>query len=285
MFEALQKSYPQSFIIKKPLAGSAIIAAACFIFVILYQPLNTHSTGNLSYFQTMGIYALLIFTGLFLLISILKRTKYFKYGHKWTLAKEIVFLLIIVLGMGIYVYLSAFVVEPAADRLNIPTLIDSVKNAFLIGLIPLLLFTLVNYGFLHSKPVYIKENEHDRSEAMPKKTIKVQSQLKKEQLEFAPEHLVYAESDGNYVNFYLNADEKLVKKSIRNTISAVEQQLEAYNYLFRCHRAFIINLKHVTAKRGNSSGYRLKMTHTNFEIPVSRKHTHLFRKKIAEYAR
>ncbi len=282
MFKVFRKSYPQSFIIKKPLAGSAIIAIACFAFVMLYRPLNTHSSGNFTYFQTMGIYATALLLGLFIMISVIKQLKFFKAKNQWTLGKELLFLLLISLSMGIIIYLSAYVIEPASERLNFATLFDSVKNAFLIGLIPLILFTFFNYGFLHSKPVHIKY-ENDKNELSTEKPVKIESQLKKEHLQITPHEFVYAEAEGNYVTFFLNIDGRLTKKSIRNTISAIDKQLHVRDEFFRCHRAFIINLKYVKTKRGNSSGYRIKLKNVENEIPVSRNRTAHFKEKLKNF--
>src|SRR6056297_2846620 len=55
----LKKRFPQNFIIRNPLAGSLIIAAFCFGFLILYRPLNSHEGYNLTYTQPMALYSFL----------------------------------------------------------------------------------------------------------------------------------------------------------------------------------------------------------------------------------
>jgi len=38
----------------------------------------------------------------------------------------------------------------------------------------------------------------------------------------------------------------------------------------------LVNLKKVTKKKGNSSGYQLNLSDTDFEVPVSRQNTKAF---------
>ena len=100
--------------------------------------------------------------------------------------------------------------------------------------------------------------------------------LKKEKLSFFPSEFLFAESDGNYVIFHLLREEKLQKFTIRNSISNIEQQVSQIPWFFRTHRAFIINLKQIVQKKGNTAGYRLKLNKVNLEIPVSRQKTKSF---------
>jgi Response regulator of the LytR/AlgR family len=94
---------------------------------------------------------------------------------------------------------------------------------------------------------------------------------------------MYAESDGNYVVFYLNKNNLVKKEIIRNSINNIEQQLSEIPYFLRTHRAFIVNLKKVRNKQGNTLGYQIKLSDSEFKIPVSRKNTEIFNKLLAQY--
>ena len=108
--------------------------------------------------------------------------------------------------------------------------------------------------------------------------IQIESKLKKETLEFYPGQFLYAESDGNYVVFYLKQENEIRKKVIRNSISEVENQLSGQSHFFRTHRSFIVNLEKITGKEGNASGYRLYLEGLSTEIPVSRQNVTRFDK-------
>ena len=64
----------------------------------------------------------------------------------------------------------------------------------------------------------------------PEELVQISSQLKKEELSFYPGQFLYAESDGNYVVFYLNINEQVKKVIIRNSINNIEQQLSEIPY-------------------------------------------------------
>ena len=106
--------------------------------------------------------------------------------------------------------------------------------------------------------------------------IQISSKLKKEELSFYPNQFMYALSEGNYVDFYLNRNNQIQKETIRNSISNIEQQFSNIPYFIRTHRAYIVNLKKVINKQGNTLGYRLKLDGTSFEIPVSRQKAKAF---------
>jgi DNA-binding LytR/AlgR family response regulator len=186
--------------------------------------------------------------------------------------------------MGIIIYFAGFLLEISANRWNLATLFDSLLSAFLIGIVPFMFFTIINYRYLLVEDVIQNFNALNNSPpGKEEKLIRIVSRLKKEELEFYPGHFIYAESDGNYIVFHLNIDGQIKKRIIRNSISNIEQQLSVIPYLFRTHRAFIVNLKMVRSQNGNSLGYRLKLSGTDSEIPVSRQKARDFDQIMKRY--
>jgi DNA-binding LytR/AlgR family response regulator len=127
------------------------------------------------------------------------------------------------------------------------------------------------------------ESEDSTLTKKVEENIEIISKLKKEQLSFNPGQLLYATSDGNYVLFYLNRNNKIEKEIIRNSISDIEQQLSHIPYFMRTHRAFIVNVKEVRMQKGNTLGYRLKLFGIDTEIPVSRSYTQPFNQLFTQY--
>ena len=83
--------------------------------------------------------------------------------------------------------------------------------------------------------------------------------------------LLYAEADGNYVCLhYLDGAGKVAEKLLRITLKQAEESLAAYTYIIKCHRAFLVNLRHVVKVSGNAQGYRLQVGKCRVEVPVSR---------------
>ena len=105
--------------------------------------------------------------------------------------------------------------------------------------------------------------------AVPKGII-LTGETGNERLSLLPNQFIYAESVGNYVEInWLNF--MFPQKTIlRSTLKDTEAAMAYDPQFFRCHRAFIVNLRAVSHTTGNSRGYQLTMSGSNREIPVSR---------------
>ena len=281
----MNRRFPQNYLLKNPFKGFLILALFTFLFAVLYRPLHSHSSGKLTYGETMAIYSVVVAFSAILTFLLLKTLHHFSGIEEWTLSKELFSIIVVLLGVGIGIYFFAFVIEPRAPCWNIATLWDSCKNAFLVGILPFSFFTITN---LHHLPggktsIYDSGSEDDETPTL-ERGIEIKSKLKKETLSFYPSEFLYAESDGNYVLFYLQKENEVKKKIIRNSISEVEKQLTNHPHFFRTHRSFIVNMERVIKKQGNASGYRLKLKGLSNEIPVSRQNAERFERAVKEFA-
>ncbi|HKK61946.1 MAG TPA: LytTR family DNA-binding domain-containing protein [Bacteroidales bacterium] len=266
----IKQKYPQNFIIKRPAIGAAILFVFSFGFTLMYHPLNTHESLYFGFELTMLIYALIssAFAGVF--VVLLKQIPVFAKIEKWTFGKEIASIYIVLQMIGIVIYFLAFVMEPTSEnsRWNFQTFFDSSLRTFLIFIFPFLFFSISNYKFLFLNfESSVKRFQDDNQQAH---TVQIRSRLKKESLTFQANDLLFAVSEGNYVVFNVFAGGKLKKSPIRNSISDIENQLKHIPFMFRSHRGFIVNLNRVESKKGNASGYLLKIKHVSDVIPVSR---------------
>jgi hypothetical protein len=222
--KALNYYYPQNYIIRHPVPGALIISLFCFGFSALYKPSDFHASPNMSYELTMSIYSLIAGVSVILLTKTVKKINAFRSIGNWTLIKELLSVFIILSGTCIAVYLMGFIVESTTGRLNLPTFLNSFKNVFSVGIIPFAFFTAANYQYL-----FHRSNTHGHQETgetgspaqSSEDLIYISSQLKKEELKFYPSQFLYAESDGNYVVFYLLGDNQVKKQIIRNSISSI----------------------------------------------------------------
>lgn len=275
----LYRKYPRNYLIENPFAGAVIIALFCFLFTVLYRPLGTKASPGLGFGFTMALYSLGTGLSVLLFAWVLGYFKWFGDIKKWTVLREIAAVIFILTGIGTVIYLMGFLIESPAGRLNIQTYLDSVSRAFLLGLIPFAFFSAMNYKHLKADPDLISlkyDTKTSNGNVPADKAIRISSRLKKEELSFCPDDLLYAESDGNYVVFYVLRNNILKKEIIRNSISNIEQQLADIPYIMRIHRAFIVNLKKVTVRQGNILGYQLKLSGIDFIIPVSRNNIRKF---------
>jgi hypothetical protein len=278
--------YPQNYIFSHPVTGALIISLFFFGFSALYKPSDFHASGDLNYEATMAIYCLFAGFSIMLYTKVLKFSGWFGGIDKWTLLKELLSILIVLSGTAIAVYLMGFVMEESENRWNLPTFLNSFKNVFSVGIIPFAFFTAANYQYLFS--LANKREAHDKTLAgsgnqPAEDLVHISSQLKKEELKFYPSQFLYAESDGNYVVFYLITDKLVKKHIIRNSISSIEKQLSTIPSFLRTHRSFIVNMKKVKSKQGNILGYQLNLGETEFKIPVSRERTKIFNQEFLKY--
>jgi hypothetical protein len=281
--EWLLRVYPINFILKKPLAGAFTIFIFNFLFALLYRPVGVHAGSFLNYGATMAFYSAGSALMVFLVAVILKKYLAPKIGGHWNILFEAAAIMVALLMMGLATYLLAFLLEPPSNRWNFATFFDSVKRTALIGMVPFLVISMMNlrHRFLGGKVVFSSADHPTEShKSISGKPIRIISQLKKETLEFLPDQFIYAGSDGNYVNFYLDRNGKVEKEMIRNSLGNIEEQFGGMPLFFRTHRAFIVNLKKVASAKGNTLGYRLKLTGIETEIPVARNKTHDFLKLL-----
>jgi hypothetical protein len=256
-----------------------------FAFVTVYKPLKIQGARSFSLEFTMAVYSFSMSIPVIGIVKILKRIRYFSNVHEWTFLKEVISIALIMLGMGITLYLTGFIMEIPAHRWNLSTFFSSFMYAFLIGIIPFTFFSLLNFRYLFVTDTVqdFKPGSNPSVTKQPEECVRIESQLKKEELSIYPSQLVYAESDGNYVFFYLIVNDQFRKRIIRNSISNIEHQLSEFPFIMRTHRAFIVNIKQVISKKGSTLGYRLKLNGTNAEIPVSRQNTRKFDQIIKRY--
>jgi cell division protein FtsL len=91
-----------------------------------------------------------------------------------------------------------------------------------------------------------------------------------EQVSLEISHLLYIEAVGNYVKVCQLQDNEVHTNMLRATMKQMEDTLETYPMIVRCHRAFMVNLGQVEQISSNSRTMQLVMRHSHDAIPVSR---------------
>lgn len=90
--------------------------------------------------------------------------------------------------------------------------------------------------------------------------------------------ILYLESEGNYLNFYLKND----RVKIRETMSNMEKELCGKGFI-RCHKGYLINGAYIDKLR--SSEIDLQCDGVSVIVPVGRSYEKEVRKKIMEFIR
>ena len=82
--------------------------------------------------------------------------------------------------------------------------------------------------------------------------------------------LLYIEAVGNYVKVCQLQGNEVHTNMLRATMKQMEDSLQAYPMIVRCHRAFMVNLGQVEQISSNSRAMQLVIRHSHDAIPVSR---------------
>ena len=82
--------------------------------------------------------------------------------------------------------------------------------------------------------------------------------------------LLYIEAMGNYVKIFHLRDGAVRSDMLRATSRQIEDELNSWPMVVRCHRAFLVNLGQVEQIESKAGTMQLLMKHSHESIPVSR---------------
>ena len=83
-------------------------------------------------------------------------------------------------------------------------------------------------------------------------------------------HLLFIEAVGNYVKVSHLRDDQVHTDMLRATMKQMEETLQGYPMIVRCHRAFLVNLCQVEQIVSHSGSTLLLIKHCHESLPVSR---------------
>ena len=83
-------------------------------------------------------------------------------------------------------------------------------------------------------------------------------------------HLLYIEAVGNYVKVNHLLNDQVGTDMLRATMKQMEETLQDYPMIVRCHRAFLVNLGQVEQIVSHSGSTQLLIKHCHESLPVSR---------------
>lgn len=139
----------------------------------------------------------------------------------------------------------------------------------LIGVIPIMGVELLekndllNFRIKETTPVI----DH-LADAAPKASTRWTIKLNKSDARnINVESLLYVESQKNYLTFYLENDKSF---QIRFTLKQLEESFSDFDYLVRCHRSFLVNMKKISQVIPSNNGYTITLDGQKSLIPVSK---------------
>lgn len=125
---------------------------------------------------------------------------------------------------------------------------------------------------LRNMPAGMTLNKSESGEASTAKAVLAIDQKGRTRLELRLDSIICFEANDNYVTIhYLTAEGKPVKRLERLSMRKVEELLADSGELFlRVHKSFLINKDFVLEVTGKSQAYRIRLSHLEEQVPVSR---------------
>ena len=111
--------------------------------------------------------------------------------------------------------------------------------------------------------------KHDKPPVTPHSQVSLTGTTN-ESVSLSIADLLFIEAVGNYVKVCQWHDGKIRTDMLRATSKQMENDLQAYPMIVRCHRAFLVNLGQVEQIVTNSRAMQLVIKHSHDAIPVSR---------------
>jgi hypothetical protein len=108
----------------------------------------------------------------------------------------------------------------------------------------------------------------DRAEGKAEKVKEVEfsSENGQDSIHLPVTAFIYAEAADNYVKVFYQGGQKIIRSSLKR----LEDEMQPYEQVFRCHRTYLVNLDKVVHISGNAQGYKLHLEGIEPLIPVSR---------------
>lgn len=196
---------------------------------------------------------------------------------KWNVAKGIGFQFwhIISIGAANFLY-AALVGEKEIRLLAIP---GYLLQALAVGFFPITIGIFSIQSILLKKYAESTQRLNDNILALEGRTaepeknpqiVAFSSEGGKEEVEIRLQDILFIKSADNYVEIYRTENDKIKRIFLRSSLKRIEQDLKDHPFLFKCHRAFLVNIKNISRVTGNSQGYQLIFKGIEYAIPVSR---------------
>jgi hypothetical protein len=245
-----------------------MISIAIGLFLFFFQPFGMNELPSKNILTISALVSLITFAilGFNLLVLPSYFTSIFD-SEKWIILKEIIwdFWLFATLIGGYFVYFSY-------AKLNYLSSLDMAK-VILLSVVPIAILVILNQNRI------LKINLNDAIELNKKilskintgdDTILFESEYKNDSISLKANIILAIKSANNYIEIFWKEKNKINKHLIRLKLQKAEELLKPYNFIFKCHRAFLININFIKQANGTTQGLKLLLENLDFEIPVSR---------------
>jgi hypothetical protein len=268
---------------------ATLIGGFVALFLLFFQPFGLHNV-------PAGLVKIIILVGYgvvsFLCINLLALAvpalfpDWFK-PEKWTVGKEIAFMLLNFLVVGLANFLYTIAVFHYPFRLSVMLYFQLITLS--VGIFPVVIMVLWRHSRLLTRNLKLAREMNtgltghhqvvpvsaEQQAAVPHSGTETlftfTSETGTEQITMAPADFLFAAAADNYAELHYLENGSYKKSLIRSSLSRIEEAVKDDANITRCHRTYLVNLDQVRSFSGNAQGLKLALHHTDLLVPVSRK--------------
>jgi DNA-binding LytR/AlgR family response regulator len=252
-----------------------ILSFGVFLFILFFQPFPLEQldfNNRLLFVTGFGAITFLL-SCIILIILPLSLPRWFKI-REWESGPPILItLVLLIVNVTAFAFYIRFVGKS-------PLSLYIMFKTFLVCLLPLIILIILyknkslarNIEILNEQNKYYisKIGEYDKINF--EKEITIISNNRSDDLILKYKNIIAIKSADNYIEVYYLENNLAEKQLIRSTLKNVESQLVSQSNFIRCHRTSIVNVMYIDKMVRSYSGYGLKMSYLEEEIPVSRQY-------------
>ncbi|MDC1161888.1 LytTR family DNA-binding domain-containing protein [Tenacibaculum sp.] len=236
-----------------------------FFFNYAFEPFNVeYSEHKMSYFWVSIIHSI---TPTFVLFAIYIIGKLLKLESKWNIVKEAILISLFFIIVGLVQFLIRDIIYDNKNNWSLHYLYEEIRNTFLVGTLFVTILIPINFNRLNAKHSNNANTLNIAINDISSVTNQVKNSIKVNDFELEIDQFMFAKSEGNYLEIYLNKQYQN-KKLIRVTLKNLEVLLETYPNIIKTHRSYLVNCNYIEKIDGNAQGYQLQIS--KYIVPVSR---------------
>lgn len=242
-----------------------------FLFTFLFEPFNVNRDEHrFSFFLICTIHGLIGSLSFWLFFSLMN---VFEGDENWAVGKEMLSYIFLFFFIGALNFLIRPVIYDNPENFSISYFLEELLHIVLVGTLLALIFIPINFFVLYqqnsrkaealSKPI---KHAFDSAEI-----VNIDTETRVDNFDLKMESFLFAKAEGNYIEFNLEKPDLTLKKEVKRiTLKELEKQLSVYEWIFKTHRSYLVNLKKINSVSGNAQGYSLKLGTSDISVPVSR---------------
>lgn len=294
--ESLQQPCPWHPSIKGKMIRAVFFGLFVVIFLLVFQPFDLDFFPANRLIWVALAYGAITFGCIAAITAITPLLFPATFNEKvWTTGRQIAFMIFIIFVLGLINFLFAPLLVDT--RLTLQRAIWFQGITVAIALLPVTIFNLLRQNQLLKKfrkqaadieeqlrlKLDVAEQQVPLHQPSPALKILFTGDYKGDDLELFTDDVHMITSANNYIKIYYLRHNRLIYSILRSTMKKSEETTLPYSNLFKCHRAFIINLDKVVHVEGNAQGYKLRIEGYDDLIPVSRNLSAEFSDKLLAY--